>query len=132
MNCTRSSYSIENNLNRYVEKYCRALGLRDYLGIHTHVSGGLPRWHSGKEMPPANAGDPGSIQDWEDPLEKEMTTHCSILAWEIPRTEEPGGPQSMVAKSQTPLSTHARTHIRGGGEHCDLRRDVKFELHLTC
>ena len=31
----------------------------------------------------------------EDPLEKEMTTHSSILAWEIPWTEEPGGPQSM-------------------------------------
>ena len=28
--------------------------------------------------------------DQEDPLEKEMTTHSSILAWEIPRTEEPG------------------------------------------
>ena len=26
----------------------------------------------------------------EDPMEKEMTTHCSILAWEIPWTEEPG------------------------------------------
>jgi len=31
----------------------------------------------------------------EDPLEKEMATHSSILAWEIPRTEEPGGRQSM-------------------------------------
>ena len=31
----------------------------------------------------------------EDPLEKEMTTHFSILAWEIPRTEEPGGLQSV-------------------------------------
>ena len=31
----------------------------------------------------------------EDPLEKEMATHSSILAWEIPWTEEPGGPQSM-------------------------------------
>ena len=28
----------------------------------------------------------------EDPLEKEMATHSSILAWEIPRTEEPSGP----------------------------------------
>ena len=28
---------------------------------------------------------------WEDPLEKGMTTHCSILAWRIPRTEEPDG-----------------------------------------
>ena len=31
----------------------------------------------------------------EDPLEKEMTTHSSILAWKIPRTEEPGRLQSM-------------------------------------
>ena len=31
----------------------------------------------------------------EDPLEKEMVTHSSILAWEIPWTEEPGGLQSM-------------------------------------
>ena len=27
---------------------------------------------------------------WEDPLEKEMATHASVLAWEIPRTEDPG------------------------------------------
>ena len=32
---------------------------------------------------------------WEEPLEKEMATHSSILAWEIPGTEEPGGLQSM-------------------------------------
>ena len=32
---------------------------------------------------------------WKDPLEKEMATHSSILAWEIPWTEEPGGLQSM-------------------------------------
>ena len=32
---------------------------------------------------------------WEDPPEKEMTAHFSILAWEIPWTEEPGGLQSM-------------------------------------
>ena len=31
----------------------------------------------------------------EDPLEEEMATHFSVLAWEIPRTEEPGGLQSM-------------------------------------
>ena len=36
--------------------------------------------------PPANAGDMG----WEDPLQKEMATHSSIPAWEIPSTEEPG------------------------------------------
>ena len=32
---------------------------------------------------------------WEDPLEKEIATHSSILAWEIPWTEETGGLQSM-------------------------------------
>ena len=32
---------------------------------------------------------------WEDPLEKEMAPHSSILAWKIPWTEEPGGLQSM-------------------------------------
>ena len=32
---------------------------------------------------------------WVDPLEKEMATHSSIIAWKIPWTEEPGGLQSM-------------------------------------
>ena len=32
---------------------------------------------------------------WEDPLEEEMATHSSTVAWKIPWTEEPGGPQSM-------------------------------------
>ena len=31
---------------------------------------------------------------WEDPLEKEMATHSSVLTWEIPWTEEPGRKQS--------------------------------------
>ena len=34
----------------------------------------------------------------EDPLEKEMATHSSVLAWEIPWTEEPSGPQSTGRK----------------------------------
>ena len=35
---------------------------------------------------------------WEDPLEKEMATHSSIFAWEIPRTEEPGGLQCIESQ----------------------------------
>ena len=35
---------------------------------------------------------------WEDPLEKKMATHSGILAWRIPWTEEPGGPQSMASQ----------------------------------
>ena len=42
---------------------------------------------------------------WEDPLEKEMATHSSILAWRIPRTWEPGGLYSMgLQKSWTQFS----------------------------
>ena len=43
-----------------------------------------------------------SIPGSEDPLEKEMATYTSILAWEIPQAEEPGRLQSMGSqKSQT-------------------------------
>ena len=42
-----------------------------------------------------------SFQMFVATLEKEMATHSSILAWEIPRTEEPGGLQSMVSESWT-------------------------------
>ena len=38
---------------------------------------------------------------WENPLEKEMATHSSILAWRIPGIEEPGGLQSMGLQNQT-------------------------------
>ena len=41
---------------------------------------------------------------WEDPLEKEMATHSSILAWRIPWTEEPGRLQSIGSQSRTQLS----------------------------
>ena len=41
----------------------------------------------------------------EDPLEKEMTTHSSIFAWEIPLTEAPGG----MSKNQTQLQDQATT-----------------------
>ena len=50
-----------------------------------------------------NVGDLGSIPGQEDPLEKAMSTHSSILAWGIPWMEE-FGHSSRVAKSQTRLS----------------------------
>ena len=37
----------------------------------------------------------GPSLEWEDPLEKGMATHSSILIWEMPRTEEPGRLQCM-------------------------------------
>ena len=41
----------------------------------------------------------------EDPLEEELATHCSVLAWRILGTEEPGGLQPTGSQSWTPLST---------------------------
>ena len=67
---------------------------------------GLPRWLSGKE-----SACQETQESWvqslggNDPLKEEMTTHSSILAWEITLTEEPSGLQSMGSqKSQTQLS----------------------------
>ena len=61
---------------------------------------GLPWWLSSKEST-CNAGNAGdATQMWvrslgqEDPLEKEIATHSSILAWRIPWTEDPGRLQS--------------------------------------
>ena len=51
--------------------------------------GGLPWWLKGKESA-CSEEDSGSVPGWEDPLEKEMATHSSFVAWEIPWTEEPG------------------------------------------
>ena len=45
-----------------------------------------------------SVGDLGSIPGWEGPLEKEIATHSSIIAWRIPWKVEPGGLQSMGRK----------------------------------
>ena len=45
--------------------------------------------------PPINAGDVGSVPGLGRSPEKEMASHSSILGWEIPKTEEPGGLQSL-------------------------------------
>ena len=55
--------------------------------------------------PPAMQETPVGSLGQEDPLEKEMATHSSILARRIPWTEESGGLQSMGSQSQTRLSS---------------------------
>ena len=57
-------------------------------------NGGLSYGSDGKGSA-CIAEDSGSIPGLEDPLEKEMATHSSILAWRISWTEDPGGLQSM-------------------------------------
>ena len=69
---------------------------------------GLLRWLDGNRIHrPMQETQVWSLSQ-EDPLEKEMATHSSILAWKIPRTEEPGQLQSMRSQRDTTewLSTH--------------------------
>ena len=61
--------------------------------LDVYINLDFPGGASGKE--PANAGSQVRSLGGEDPLKKEMVTHSSILVWKIPRTEEPGGLQSM-------------------------------------
>ena len=67
---------------------------------------GFPGGSAGKNPPAVwemQETQVGSL-NWEDPLEEEMASHSSILAWRIPWTEEPHGLQSMgVTKSWTRL-----------------------------
>ena len=55
---------------------------------------GFPGRSDGKESA-YNSGDPVPVPGQEDPLEKGMATHSSILAWRVPWTEELGGLWSM-------------------------------------
>ena len=58
---------------------------------------------------PAKEGDSRSVLGQEDPLEEEMASHSSTLAWEIPWTEEPGGLQSMHEQSDLKTKQQRQT-----------------------
>ena len=66
----------------------------------------FPRGSAGKESTCNAAMQETWVQSLgkEDPLEYEMATHSSILAWKIPWTEEPGGLQSVELQSRRRLS----------------------------
>ena len=60
---------------------------------------------------PAVQETPVRTLGWEDPLEKEMATHSSILTWRIPQIEEPGGLYSMgVTRVGNDLATKQQQH----------------------
>ena len=63
---------------------------------------------------------------WEDPLEKEMATHSSILAWRIPWTEEPGGLQS------TGLQRVRHDRATSFSLSLSRRRDLEEKWLVTC
>ena len=73
---------------KYMKK-CSKLLIRD-MQIKTAIEG-----DSVSKESACNAEDLGSFQAQEDPLEKEMATHSSLLSWRISWTEDPGRLQSM-------------------------------------
>jgi len=75
-----------------------------YIYMHIYIYTGFPGGSVVKNLPAMQEPQETQVQSLgqEDPLEKGMATHFSILAWRILWTEEPGGLQSSgVAKSQT-------------------------------
>ena len=72
--------------------WCHSFNL--YISIHKPMYG-LPLVARTIKNPSAMKDTWVQSLDWEDPLEKGMAVHSSILAWRIPRTEEPVGLQSM-------------------------------------
>ena len=80
-----------------------------FVGMQTSM--GFP---DGSEVKASacHLGDLGSISGQEDPLEKEMATHSSVLAWRIPWTAEPGGLLSM-GSHRVGLSSSSSINFQG-------------------
>ena len=95
LHCRQILYQLsyqESQIN--VSDYRPMICLKGFLG--------------GSDLPPMQETQVWSLS-WEDPLEKGMSTHCSILAWRIPWTEKPGGLQSIRSqrvRQNWAVSTH--------------------------
>ena len=88
-----------------------------YIHIHTHTHMHTHIYISWASLVAQTVKNPPTMQEtrvqslgWEDPLEKDMATHSSILAWGIPRTEEPGELQS-VGPQRVKHDWATNTHI---------------------
>ena len=90
---------------------------QNWIILVNYINNGFPRWYSGKKKKknvPANAGNARDVflsLRWEDSLEEEMASNSNILAWRIPRTEEPGGLYSPWGCKKLDKTEHQRTHI---------------------
>ena len=78
------------NTNQRLQEISQTVQLTGQL-INLDLNDIIFRW---KNLPAMRETQVRSLGE-EDPLEEEMATQSSILAWEIPKTEEPGGLQSM-------------------------------------
>ena len=89
---------------------------------------------------PVKAGDASLIPQSEDPLEKEMATHSSVLACKIPRTEESGGLQSgglkrlgtkhdLATKQQKQQTINAGEDVEKKELYCTVDANVNWYSH---
>ena len=64
--------------------------------------------------------------DWDDPLEQEVSTHSSILAWKIPGTEEPGGLHSPWGRKESDTTTTRQIPVLYCLDYCNFV--VSFDM----
>ena len=96
------------------------------------VNSGLPGGSVVKNLPAMQEMWVWSL-DWKDPLEKGMASHSSILAWEIPWVEEPGGLQSMESQ-ELDMTEYAHTHVQKAPRLCyyAFSSDLMTKSHHFC
>ena len=80
---------------------------------------------SAEKNPPAVQEIWVQSEGWEYPLEKEMATHSSTRAWEIPWTEKPGRLQFTGSQSWVQLNTHTHTHTHTHTTACDTDSEAE-------
>ena len=88
-----NSFVVEKTCPKYSSVMCKMSNGYEIWTAHPFLRMSFPGGSEVK-MSACNAGDLDLIPGWENPLEKEMATHSSILAWRIPWREEPGRLQS--------------------------------------
>ena len=100
--------------------YRRLLLVIYFIPSSVHIYGAYLVAQRLKRLPPMRETRIWSLGQ-EDPLEKEMATHSSILAWRIPWTEEPGGLQSMGSQKSRTRMKWLSMHV---GRHLQLKADL--------
>ena len=102
---------------------------RQRQDVHIHRQG-FPGGLGGEESA-CKAGDLSFISGREDPLEKGMATHPSIVAWRIPWTEEPSRLQSMGSKVTNTFTFKRHTSMYYMCVHTDKHTILKKIMNLT-
>ena len=84
-----------------------------------------------KNLPAKQEMQVGSLGQ-EDPLEEGMATHCSILGWRIPWTEEPGGLQSTGLQRESDMTERLKNNSSRPAPRLKVMETEIREVHRTC